>query len=109
MVRIDASLLDQALSALLENVVVHTPPGTPVTIEVGIVGHDLRIAVADSGSGVSADSRERIFDKYQRLNESTPGVGLGLTIARAAAQAQGGRLWVEDSPLGGCAVCPGLA
>jgi K+-sensing histidine kinase KdpD len=101
LVRIDAGLLDQALSALLENVALHTPPGTPVTIEGEVVGRDLRLSVSDAGPGVPMDARERIFNKYQRLNENSPGVGLGLAIARAAAEAQGGRLWVEDSPQGG--------
>jgi two-component system, OmpR family, sensor histidine kinase KdpD len=100
-VRIDAGLLDQALSVLLENVAVHTPPGTAVTVEGGIVGRDLRLSVSDAGPGVPAHSRQRIFDKYERLTETSPGVGLGLAIARAAAEAQGGRLWVEDSPQGG--------
>ena len=101
LVRIDAGLLDQALSALLDNVAVHTPPGTPVTIEGDIAGRDLRLTVSDAGPGVPADARERIFDKYERLNHTSPGVGLGLAIARAAAEAQGGRLWAEDSPQGG--------
>ena len=48
-----------------------------------------------------ADARERIFDKYARLDDTGPGVGLGLAIARAAVEAQGGRLFVEDSALGG--------
>jgi len=100
-VRVDAGLLDQALTALLENAAVHTPPGTPVTIEGDIVGRDLRLSVSDAGPGVPEDDRERIFDKYQRLNDTTPGVGLGLAIARAAVEAQGGRLWVEDRPQGG--------
>jgi two-component system, OmpR family, sensor histidine kinase KdpD len=100
-VRVDAGLLDQALTALLENAAVHTAAGTPVTIEGDIVGRDLRLRVTDAGTGVPVDARERIFDKYERLNETTPGVGLGLSIARAAVEAQGGRLWVEASPYGG--------
>ncbi len=100
-VRIDASLLDQALTVLLENVAAHTPSGTPVTLEAGIDGRDLRLSVSDGGPGVPADARERIFDKYQRLHDTSPGVGLGLAIARAAVEAQGGRVWVEDSPQGG--------
>jgi two-component system sensor histidine kinase KdpD len=101
LVRFDASLLDQALSVLLDNVAVHTAPGTPVTIEGGIVGRDLRVSVTDAGPGVPAYARELIFDKYQRLTQISQGVGLGLAIARAAAEAQGGRVWVEDSPQGG--------
>jgi two-component system sensor histidine kinase KdpD len=100
-VRIDASLVDQALTALLENVAAHTPRGTPVHIEGGIRGRDLRLTVSDAGPGVPLDARERIFVKYERLDCVSPGVGLGLAIARAAVEAQGGRLSVEDSALGG--------
>ena len=45
--------------------------------------------------------RERIFAKFERLVPTTPGAGLGLSIARAAVVAQGGRLWVEANPGGG--------
>lgn len=100
-VRIDASLVDQALTALLENVAVHTPRGTPVRIEAAMCGRDLRVSVSDAGPGVPTHARERIFDKYERLDRASPGVGLGLAIARAAVEAQGGRLSVEDSSLGG--------
>jgi len=100
-VRIDAALIDQALTMLLENVAAHTPSGTPVSIEGGICGRDLRLAVSDAGPGVPAEARERIFAKYERLDDTGPGVGLGLAIARAAVEAQGGRLFVEDSALGG--------
>jgi two-component system, OmpR family, sensor histidine kinase KdpD len=100
-VRIDASLVDQALTVLLENVAVHTPRGTALNIEGGIVGRDLRLTVSDAGPGVPADARERVFAKYERLDHTSPGVGLGLAIARAAVEAQGGRLSVEDSALGG--------
>jgi two-component system sensor histidine kinase KdpD len=100
-VRIDAGLIDQALTALLENVAVHTPRGTPLTIEGGIRGRDLRLTVSDAGPGVPVHARERIFAKYERLDDTTPGVGLGLAIARAAVEAQGGHLSVEDSALGG--------
>lgn len=100
-VRIDAGLIDQALTVLLENVAVHTPLGTPVHIEGGICGRDLRLTVSDAGPGVPVDARERVFAKYERLDHTSPGVGLGLAIARAAVEAQGGRLSVEDSALGG--------
>lgn len=101
LVKMDASLLDQALSVLLENVAVHTPPGTPVAIEGSIRGADFYLAVSDAGPGVPTDARERIFVKYERLDQRRPGLGLGLAIAHAAIDIQGGRLWVEDSVLGG--------
>ena len=100
-VRVDAALLDQVLSVLLANVAVHTPPSAPVAIEGAICGRDLRLAVSDGGPGIPVEAREKIFDKYMRLGHTSSGIGLGLSIARAAAKAQGGRLCVEDSSLGG--------
>jgi two-component system, OmpR family, sensor histidine kinase KdpD len=99
--RFDAGLLDQALSNLLENVGVHTPPGTPVSIVGRIEAGGLKIEVSDGGPGIPLGSRSRVFGKFQRLNDGGFGTGLGLAIARAATEAQGGRLGIEDSPLGG--------
>jgi len=101
LVQLDAHLLDQALTALLDNVSVHTPPGTPIAIDARLCGATLRVEVSDAGPGVPAAARERIFAKYERIGGRTRGVGLGLAIARAATEAQGGRVWVEDSALGG--------
>jgi|SRR5579859_2699856 len=112
LVRLDAALLDQALSQLLENVAVHTPPGSPVCIEGSVREGAFYLAVSDAGPGIPTDARERIFSKYERLDQTAPGLGLGLAIARGAVDAQGGRLSVEDSPLGGARfviVIPGAA
>jgi two-component system sensor histidine kinase KdpD len=100
-VRIDPAMLDQVLTVLVENVAVHTPPETPLTVAGTVSGRDLRLEVSDAGPGIPSSARQLIFDKYERLVPTSPGAGLGLAIARAAVEAQGGRLWVEDSPLGG--------
>jgi K+-sensing histidine kinase KdpD len=100
-VRIDAALLDQALTVLFENVAVHTPPGSPVVVEGGLQGADLHVYVSDAGPGIPAEAHERIFSKYERLDNAGTGVGLGLAIARAAIEAQGGQLQVEPSAIGG--------
>jgi two-component system sensor histidine kinase KdpD len=101
LMQFDAGLLDQALTALLENIGAHTPPGTPVWIDGGLDGDALSICVSDAGPGIPECDRERVFDKYERIDTRGPGVGLGLPLARAAARAQGGRLWVESSKHGG--------
>jgi two-component system sensor histidine kinase KdpD len=99
--RFDASLLDQALSNVLENVGIHTPPGTPLVIVGRVEDGTVRLEVSDAGPGIPLEARERVFDKFERLSEGGIGTGLGLAIARAATEAQGGCLRVEDSPLGG--------
>jgi two-component system sensor histidine kinase KdpD len=98
----DAALLEQALGNVLDNVAAHTPPGTQLSITGGIdKTGELRLEVSDAGPGVPPTDRERIFRKFERLQDAAPGAGLGLTIARAATEAQGGHLWVESSSLGG--------
>jgi K+-sensing histidine kinase KdpD len=99
--RFDAGLLDQALSNVLENVGVHTPRGTPVAIVGRVEAGSVRLVVSDAGPGIPAGARDRVFAKFQRLADDGFGTGLGLAIARAATEAQGGHLRVEDSPLGG--------
>jgi K+-sensing histidine kinase KdpD len=100
--RFDAGLFDQALSNLLENVGIHTPPGTAVSIVGRIEAGGVYVEVSDAGPGIPIEARERIFRKFQRLNNDNGfGTGLGLAIARAATEAQGGHLRIEDSPLGG--------
>ena len=99
--RFDAGLLEQALTNLLENVAVHTPPGTPVAIVGRIRDGSVWLEVSDGGPGIPPASRDRVFDKFERLSDGGIGTGLGLAIARAATAAQGGELRVEDSPLGG--------
>jgi signal transduction histidine kinase len=86
---------------VLENVAVHTPPGTPLEIVGRIHNGSVRLEVSDAGPGIPPGSRDRVFDKFQRLSEGGSGTGLGLAIAKAATEAQGGKLRIEDSPLGG--------
>lgn len=68
----------------------------------------LEIAVEDNGPGIPAEKREDVFKAFYRLDESrnieTGGVGLGLTITRDIVVAHGGKIYMEDSTLGGLRV-----
>jgi K+-sensing histidine kinase KdpD len=101
LVRIDPALIDQALTALLENVALHTPPGSPLAIDGALHGDELYLSVTDAGPGIPVEAREVIFHKYERLDDGASGLGLGLAIARAAVEAQGGCLRVQEGRLGG--------
>ena len=60
--------------------------------------------VSDHGSGVPADRRDAVFQRFLRLRanrDRAPGAGLGLYLARAIVETHGGRIWVEDAPGGG--------
>jgi two-component system sensor histidine kinase KdpD len=103
LVPFDPLLMEQILTNLLENAVQHTPPGTPIDLSAKVRKNDVQIEVADRGEGIPAGQEEWIFDTFSRLRETSVGVGLGLSICRAAVEAQGGRIWAENRPGGGAA------
>jgi len=97
----DYAQIDQVVTNLVENAVVHTPPGTPLSIRASVDGDELRSEVTDRGPGLGVDDRERLFRPFERGDARGRGSGLGLTIARGLVEAHGGRLWAEDAPTGG--------
>jgi signal transduction histidine kinase len=103
-VRGDGELLTQLLSNLIENVLCHTPAGTPVELKVHPRGNQAVMAVADRGPGVPAGDRARILKRFVRLDgsRSTPGSGLGLSLVAAVAELHGARLRLEDHQPGLC-------
>jgi signal transduction histidine kinase len=91
----DRERLLQIGRALVDNALVHTPPGTPVRI----VARDGALAVEDAGPGIPAEHREQVFARFTRLEGSrASGTGLGLAIARELAARMGGMLDLESAP-----------
>jgi two-component system OmpR family sensor kinase len=89
---------------LIENALIHTPPGTPVTVSVRREGPDAVIEVADRGPGVPPAMRERVFERFARGDgDAAPrgSSGLGLAIVRAVTHAHGGRVELGDAEGGG--------
>jgi signal transduction histidine kinase len=94
----DPVRLRQALDNLIANAVVHGASAGQITVSVVSVDRFVFLSVADSGAGIRADEQARIFDPGVRLDSERPGSGLGLSVARAIAEAHGGTLEVESSP-----------
>jgi two-component system, OmpR family, sensor kinase len=94
--QLDAQRITQALLVLADNAARHTRPGDDIAFgaaTVGGAGGDvLRLSVSDSGTGVAAADRSRIFERFARGGSSrrSDGAGLGLAIAGAIAAAHGG-------------------
>jgi len=102
LVRFDAVLLERVLVNLLENASKYTPAGSVVTLSAEVAGDRLEVSVADNGPGLPKGGEEAVFQKFTRgeRESATPGVGLGLAIARAIVEAHQGRI-VGANSLGG--------
>jgi heavy metal sensor kinase len=92
----DAALIRQALMNLIHNAIKYTPSGGTITVDVSATGGRAMIEVRDTGPGIAAAHRGRIFDRFYRVDASRSredgGVGLGLAIARWAVEANGGQI-----------------
>ena len=93
-------LLAQAVSNLIENAVKHGRGDRPlaIAIELREIDERVRLTVADNGPGVPADEREKVQQRFARLDASrtTEGTGLGLALVRAVARLHGGTLTLDD-------------
>jgi two-component system sensor histidine kinase KdpD len=102
LVLMDFILMQHALTNLLANAVLHTPPGTPVEVSAGIENGGLDITVADQGPGIPPASLEHLFNKFYRApNAPNGGTGLGLSLVKGFLESQGGIASVENRTEGG--------
>jgi two-component system sensor histidine kinase KdpD len=108
----DPALLERVVANLVDNAVAHSPDGCPVRVEAGEVGGRVLIRVVDRGRGIPAGERERVFQPFQRMDDSPStgaGVGLGLAVARGFTRAFGGEVTIDDTPGGGTTMIVELA
>lgn len=95
----DFQLIQILLYNLLHNAIEYSPPQSVVDVEVKKLGNWAVISVADQGKGIPEDHLGVIFEKFYRLPDSTsPGIGLGLAIAKTIAELHQGYLKVENLP-----------
>ena len=99
--RIDAAKLSMALSNLLNNAMGFTPPKGEIRLKLERHGSEGWIRVTDSGIGIPAGELDRIFDQFYQVEDHMvrkhQGMGLGLSIVKAIAEAHGGRVWAESA------------
>lgn len=116
--KFDYQKVQQVTFNLLENALKHTPAGGTVTLRArpyfwerrGAQGapteerrrlrllrpNSVEVSVIDSGPGIAPEHHQEIFEDFMRVDKNTPGMGLGLAIAKRLIQAHRGKIWVES-------------
>ena len=96
----DRLVLREAITNVVDNAIKYSPPASSIRVRVYADGDQAHLTVADEGPGIAAQDRQRIFDRFFRLDEArsraSGGAGLGLAIAKWAVEANGGRISVDN-------------
>jgi signal transduction histidine kinase len=102
MVNGDADLLTQLFANLVENALRHCPSGTSIALSVAAHGDRIVAEARDDGPGIPIEEREKVFRRLYRMDKSrtTPGSGLGLSLASAIADLHGAGISLEDGAPG---------
>jgi signal transduction histidine kinase len=100
--RANPEQLQRVVFNLIQNAIRHTPADGSVTVSAEAVEGAIEVEVADTGNGVPADQRDRVFDPFFRGDAARQdvGAGLGLAISRAIVEAHGGTIWLAEAPVG---------
>ncbi|HWW30274.1 MAG TPA: ATP-binding protein [Steroidobacteraceae bacterium] len=105
LVRGDGEALRTLVRNLVDNAVRYTPPGGSVQVRCRIAAEGALLEVTDSGPGIAAADRERVFDRfYRRAAAQESGTGLGLAIVKAIAERHNARILLDEAPGGGLRV-----
>lgn len=99
LVTADPSRLQQVLTNFLSNAIKYTPEGGRIVLQARAQGDTIRVAVADTGIGISAEDQKELFKRFFRAQnvDGIPGTGLGLSISRGIIEAHGGRVGAEST------------
>jgi signal transduction histidine kinase len=97
----DERRLRQVVFNLLSNAVKFTPEGGSIVVASARVDGEVRVSVTDTGPGIVAEERERIFEEFHQTDvgvQQREGTGLGLALSKRLVELHGGRIWVESEP-----------
>lgn len=104
---VDPNAISQVLYSLLDNAAKYSPVGSHIYISAEPRATSLLIRVRDEGWGIASAFRDKVFEKFFRIQNAQPasaegrgraGFGLGLSIAKGIVESHGGRIWFEDQP-----------
>jgi two-component system, sensor histidine kinase and response regulator len=99
----DIDLIRRVVENLVDNAIRHAPEQTSIRLTSVAVDGGIEIRVADEGSGIPVEQRERVFDRFVQVGDASSshgGRGLGLAFCKLAVEAHGGRIWIEDASPG---------
>ena len=97
----DFDKLTEVIYNITDNAIKYTDSGGEVTVGVSATGENVTVKIADNGPGIPDSEKDKIFERFYRLDDSrardTGGTGLGLAIAREAVLMHGGKIEVISS------------
>jgi two-component system, OmpR family, sensor histidine kinase KdpD len=97
----DPAIMERVIANLAANALRYAPDGSAVLLTARARGDQVELRVVDRGPGVPEADRDRMFAPFQRLGDTSSGVGLGLTVSRGLTEAMGGTLQPGGTPGGG--------
>jgi signal transduction histidine kinase len=99
---VDRDLMHRVLANLIENAIRHAPGGSAVQVVARPVAGGAELRVIDAGPGIPEPQRDRVFERFMTGGDAATRTnrGLGLAFCKAAVEAHGGRIWVEDAAPG---------
>ena len=97
-IKTDVQRLQQVLINLLSNAAKFTPAGSiKLSFFIDKQNNQLQFSVTDTGCGIPADKCDKVFERFEKLNEYSQGTGLGLAISRLIVEKLGGKIWVDKN------------
>jgi heavy metal sensor kinase len=103
-VSVDRLVFREAVANVIDNAFKYSPEGSEIRVSVHAVDGRAALSVADAGPGIATEHRDRVFDRFYRIDEGRSremgGAGLGLAIARWAVEANAGEITVDPSDAG---------
>jgi PAS domain S-box-containing protein len=100
LVMADRNRIEEVMMNLLDNAVKYSPRVRPIRVRGRVTDAEVVVSVTDIGQGIPLREQERIFERFQRVDNTlarrTQGAGLGLYICKAIVEAHGGRIWVKS-------------
>jgi two-component system sensor histidine kinase KdpD len=109
-IQTDPALLERVAANLIDNALVWSPSTETVRVSAGEIARRVDLRISDRGPGIPQDSRETVFQPFQRLGDGagSEGVGLGLAVSKGLLEAMDNELLIEDTPGGGTTMVIGF-